>query len=128
MATPTTPSPILHDHRFIRLTTFRTTGAAVPTTVTFAEDNGKLYVVTGGNTGKLKRLQHNPAVEVVPCDRRGTVVGPALQGHARILSAPAGRALRSQVTFRAPALIMLVFNLLRALRSGGNVYLEISLD
>jgi uncharacterized protein len=129
MSAPDYPSAHLREHTFISLTTFRTNGAAVPTPVTFGEANGsdKLYVVTGLKTGKLKRLQHNPTVELAPCDQKGAVVGAAVLGQARILSAAEGKALRKQVRFRAPAPIMVVFNLLRDMRSGGNVYLEISL-
>jgi hypothetical protein len=117
----------LQDHRFISLTTFRKNGVAVPTPVTFGEANGKLYVVTGSRTGKIKRLRNNPAVEFAPCDRTGEVLGASVQGRVRILSPEEGKALRNQIRFRAPGPIMLVFNLLRDLRSGGNVYLEISM-
>jgi uncharacterized protein len=129
MAPSDDPSAHLRDHSFISLTTFRTNGEAVPTPVTFGEANGsdKLYVVTGLKTGKMKRLQHNPAVALAPCDQKGMVVGAAVQGHARILSTTEGKALRKQIRFRTPAPILFVFNLLRKLRSGGNVYLEISL-
>ncbi len=123
-------SAYLRDYNFISLTTFRKNGEAVPTPVTFGEINGtnKLYVVTGLKTGKMKRLHNNPAVEVAPCDQKGTVLGKATLGQARILSTQEGKALRKQIKFRAPAPILFVFNLLRDIRSGGNVYLEISLN
>ncbi|NCC35690.1 MAG: PPOX class F420-dependent oxidoreductase [Chloroflexia bacterium] len=70
---------------FIVLTTYRRTGAAVPTTVWFAEAGGKLYITTGAQAGKTKRLRANPAVLVAPSDQVGNVQGPALQGHARVL-------------------------------------------
>jgi uncharacterized protein len=129
MPAPEYPSAHFRDHHCISLTTFRTNGQAVPTPVTFGETNGSdnLYVVTGLKTGKMKRLQNNPAVELAPCDGKGTVLGPPVLGQARILSAEEGNALRKQIKFRAPAPIMFVFNLLRDMRSGGNVYLEISL-
>src|SRR5687767_10861619 len=127
MSTTTVPSAYLRDHNFISLTTFRKNGEAVPTPVTFAEANGKLYVVTGLKTGKIKRLQNNPVVELAPSDRRGTVLGTPVQGQARMLSAEEAKALHNQLKFRPPALIMFVYNLLRDLRSGGNVYLEISI-
>jgi PPOX class probable F420-dependent enzyme len=123
------PSAHLRDHSYISLTTFRKNGEGVPTPVTFGEANGsgKLYVVTGLKTGKIKRLQNNPTVEVAPCDQKGTALGTSVLGQARILSAEEGKVLRKQIKFRAPAPIMFVFNLLRDLQSGGNVYLEISL-
>jgi uncharacterized protein len=117
------------DHTFISLTTFRKNGEAVLTPVTFGEAQGsdKLYVVTGLNTGKMKRLQHNPAVELAPCNQKGAVLGTAVPGHVRILPAAEAKALRKQITFRAPAPILFVFNLLRDMRLGGNIFLEITL-
>ncbi|MEZ4669213.1 MAG: PPOX class F420-dependent oxidoreductase [Anaerolineae bacterium] len=126
MTTMTVMQGDLQKHNFISLTTFRKNGQPVSTPVTFGEASGKLYVVTGLNTGKIKRLKNNPRVEFAPCDQRGKVLGAAVEGRARILSPEEGKALRRQIKFRAPAPIMFVFNLLRDLRSGGNVYLEIS--
>ena len=130
MAASDHSSAHVREHSFISLTTFRKTGEAVATPVTFGEASGsdKLYVVTGLKTGKMKRLQHNPTVEVAPCDQKGTILGASAPGHARILSAEEGKALRKQIRFRAPAPILFMFNLLRDMRSGGNVYLEITLN
>jgi PPOX class probable F420-dependent enzyme len=46
----------------VRLSTFRKSGAAVPTPVWFARLGENLYVVTGRNTGKVKRIRNNPGV------------------------------------------------------------------
>ncbi len=113
-------------HKFICLTTFRRSGTAVPTPVTYAPLGDKLYVITGGSTGKVKRLRHSSQVTVAPCDPRGTVLGESIPAQGRVLSADEARALRSRLHFGAPKLVMFVFNRLRDLRSGGNVYLEIS--
>jgi hypothetical protein len=67
------------------LTTYRRTGAAVPTTVWFAKAGGVLYLTTGSQAGKAKRLRANPEVLVAPSDQVGNVKGPALQGRARVL-------------------------------------------
>jgi uncharacterized protein len=50
-------------------------------------DSGRLYVWTGAQTGKAKRIRHNPAVTVAPCTARGTPTGPTLPARARIVSA-----------------------------------------
>ncbi len=88
---PETPAP--HDHfapirgaEFIILTTYRRTGVAVPTTVWFAEVGGMLYLTTGAQAGKAKRLRANPAVRVAPSDQVGNAQGPALAGCARVLA------------------------------------------
>ena len=73
--------------RYISLVTFRKNGVAVPTAVWFAEENGKLYVMTSDSTGKYKRIRNNSQVKVAPCTIRGRVTGPELAGTARILPA-----------------------------------------
>ncbi|HEU5323861.1 MAG TPA: pyridoxamine 5'-phosphate oxidase family protein, partial [Methylomirabilota bacterium] len=52
----------LDRHRYVSLATFRRHGAVVLTPVWFAAADGKLYVVTGGASGKVKRLRHTPRV------------------------------------------------------------------
>jgi PPOX class probable F420-dependent enzyme len=118
----------LANQQFINLTTFRKNGAPVSTPVTFAQYNAKLYVVTGVTTGKIKRLRHTSRVELGPCDSQGTMLGPTLAGQARILSRDEAAHLKPHLKLHAPAVLMFVFNLLRDLRQGGNIYLEISLD
>jgi hypothetical protein len=51
------PFASLSPYEFVLLTTFRTSG--VPTTMWFAYEHGKLYMVTGRSTGKLKRMRAN---------------------------------------------------------------------
>ena len=44
-------------HRYMSLATFRKSGAQVATPVWFAPADGKLYVFTAGDSGKVKRLR-----------------------------------------------------------------------
>jgi uncharacterized protein len=118
----------LTDHTFVNLTTFRKNGSPVSTPVTFAQYNGRLYVITGATTGKIKRLRHTSRVELGPCDSKGNSLGPTQAGQARILSREETARLKPHLKLHAPAPIMFVFNLLRELRKGGNVYLEITLE
>jgi|SRR5215469_773770 len=78
------PSQI-HGQKYISLATFRKTGVAVRTPIWFAEDNGKLYFMTGSRLGKYKRIRNNPKVTIAPCTIRGKVTGPEFSGTARIL-------------------------------------------
>ena len=71
--------------KYISLTTFRKTGVGVPTPVWFAEDDGKLYVMTRSTMGKAKRIRNNPQVKVAPCTIRGKVTGPEFTAKARFL-------------------------------------------
>ena len=86
---PLMPIPLeIQGHKYILLTTFRKSGAAVPTPVWFAqdpEDNDKLYIKTRADAGKTKRIRNNPQVRVAPCTIRGKVTGPEFSANARIL-------------------------------------------
>lgn len=78
------PSEI-QGQKYISLTTFRKSGAGVPTPVWFGEENGKIYVMTRHDMGKAKRIRNNPSVKVSPCTIRGKVTGSEFPATARIL-------------------------------------------
>lgn len=59
--------------KYVRLTTFRKDGTAVPTPVWLVRDGDHLLVITGASTGKAKRLRHTSRVLVAPSDGRGRV-------------------------------------------------------
>lgn len=118
----------LDEYKFISLATFRKNGSHVATPVTFAVHNGRLYVVTGVNSAKIKRLHHTKQVELSPCDSRGALLGPTIGGWARILSDEEAVSLKPYLRFKAGNLLMFFFNRLRDLRQGGNIYLEITVE
>ncbi|HLZ80404.1 MAG TPA: PPOX class F420-dependent oxidoreductase [Ktedonobacteraceae bacterium] len=78
----------LYDEPYISLTTFRKNGDAVATPVWFAQDmeSGLLYIKTGGNSGKVKRIRHTPRVTLAPCTARGTTTGDVTEGNAYIVT------------------------------------------
>jgi PPOX class probable F420-dependent enzyme len=57
--------------KYLSLTTYRRDGSPVSNPVWFVEDGGRLYVVTGAESYKAKRLRRNPAAMVAPCNARG---------------------------------------------------------
>lgn len=63
---------------FVRLTTFRRTGAPVDTPVWVVADGDDLLVTTMAGTGKVKRVRHTARVELTPCSRRGVVADDAV--------------------------------------------------
>jgi PPOX class probable F420-dependent enzyme len=63
----------LSGEQFVSLTTFGRDGTPIPTPVWIARDGDALVVTTPTDTGKVKRLRHNPRVELRPCNRRGAV-------------------------------------------------------
>ena len=67
---------------YVSLTTFRRTGVPVATPVWAAPDGDSLVVWTRADSGKVKRLRHTSRVTVAPCDLRGRVQGPAVDGVA----------------------------------------------
>lgn len=79
----------LDRHRYLSLVTYRASGAEVATPVWFATVGGTLYVFTGGDSGKVKRLRRSPRARVAPCDVRGTVTGRWHDATGRIVTDPA---------------------------------------
>jgi len=71
--------------KYISLSTFRKSSAAVSTPVWFGEQDDKLYVMTRSDSGKYKRIRNNPQVRVAPCTIRGKITGPDFAATARIL-------------------------------------------
>ncbi len=75
--------------RYISLATFRRSGAAVETPVWFAARDGRLYVFSAADAGKVKRLRNDSRIRVVVCDVRGRVRGDWRDGSARRVDDPA---------------------------------------
>jgi uncharacterized protein len=83
--------------KYVALTTFRRTGAAVTTPVWFApslDEPGSFAVISVDETGKTKRLAHTERVELQACDVRGRVQpgAPTFRGTARVVRDAAGIA------------------------------------
>ena len=69
---------------FISITTFRRDGTPVATPMWVVGSAGHLYLWTGSQTGKVKRIRNNPAVRVAACSRMGDVHGEWFDGQAAI--------------------------------------------
>jgi uncharacterized protein len=92
-------------HRHLSLVTFRQSGAEVATPVWFAAAGGKLYVFTGSESGKVKRLRRSSRARISPSDGRGRLRGEWHEASARLLTEPpaiqrAHAALRSKYGWR----------------------------
>src|SRR5689334_1748909 len=79
------PFAYLYLYEFALLTTFRKNGEAMPTTMWFDHDLGKLYMITSDTVGKIKRIRNNGRVLVAPCDVRSKVLGEQIEAYAREL-------------------------------------------
>ena len=74
----------LGSEKYVRLTTYRRDGRAVPTPLWVVPDGAGLMVWTPAGTGKIKRIRNNGRVTVQACDFRGNPSGEPVEAHARI--------------------------------------------
>jgi len=64
----------LGEEKYVSATTYRRSGAAVPTATWIVPlDGGRFGFWTSSRSGKYKRLRNNPAITVQPSDARGRV-------------------------------------------------------
>ncbi len=80
-------------HQYINVETYRKTGEAVATPVWFIELDDKLYVRTGAQSGKIKRIRRNPKIRVAPCDARGNLLGEWVAAQAHIVDEKTAEAV-----------------------------------
>jgi PPOX class probable F420-dependent enzyme len=69
----------------ISLVTFKRDGTPVATPVWCAGEDHSLLVYTEADSGKVKRIRHDPHVTVAPCSFRGKPRGPAAEAAATIV-------------------------------------------
>ncbi|GLY02457.1 MULTISPECIES: PPOX class F420-dependent oxidoreductase [Actinoplanes] len=108
--------------RYVLLTTFRRDGRAVATAVwVLPAPDGELAIWTAADSGKIKRIRRDGRVTLAPCTVAGRVLGPAVEGRAR-LGTPedtgwaARRILRK---YRLIGLLVVGGSILRHRRIGG---------
>ena len=73
----------LTKQQYINLETFRKSGVGVKTPVWFVQEGDTIFVRTGANSGKVKRIHNNGLVNIAPCKMDGTVVGEWIPTCAR---------------------------------------------
>ena len=120
----TTFEPFI-DQWAVLLTSRRRDGTPVGTPVSLAVDGDRAFVRSPGNGWKVKRMRHNPHVEIAPCTVRGRVTGPSVPALARPLAGHdatlAARALRRKHPVLQGILVPLAHRLLRC----GTAYFEL---
>lgn len=89
----------LEGHSYVRMTTHRRDGREVATPVWFAfPDNARtgdrVYVVTGANTGKAKRIRAGSPADLTPSNWRGRPAAGArtVRAAGRFLDGPEAEA------------------------------------
>ncbi|TQM33070.1 hypothetical protein FB390_4783 [Nocardia bhagyanarayanae] len=86
--------------RYLLLTSFKIDGSPVATPVWAALDNGKLYVSSLPDAGKVKRIRRNPEVTVQQCTIRGKARGEIVRGTAVLLDEAATAKARQLIRHR----------------------------
>jgi PPOX class probable F420-dependent enzyme len=106
--------------RYLSVTSFKRDGTGVATPVWFVSDGRRLFALTDLNSGKIRRIRHDPRVLVAPCGPSGKLRGEPVEAHAEVLTATADlervqRLLmqRYKVSYRV---VMLFYRLGRRLR------------
>lgn len=106
---------------YINLETFRKNGEGIKTPVWVVGKNGKLYVWTGADSWKVKRIRHNGQVRVAKSDARGNTDGSWITAQARILDTPnADQQLQRELAAKYGLMYRLT-RLVQRLRGAGNV-------
>ncbi len=126
-STESDPFASLYSHQYALLKTFRKNDEAVATPVWFANENGKLYVITGSTAGKVKRIKNNGRATLTPCDQRGRIIGNGkeVEGKGRVLP-EAEYAHANTVLLRKYKLMYRMFDVLGFLTRRKSTYIEIS--
>ena len=118
--------------KYLSLTTFRRSGKPVATPVWVTSSGERLYVITSVESGKVKRLRHTARVLLAPCDVRGRITGPQVQGSARLLDEDGTAGVRALVDEKYGLLGRLMGRADQLLRGRGRsreqVGIEISVD
>jgi PPOX class probable F420-dependent enzyme len=83
------------NQNYLNLETFRRNNEPVKTPVWFVYDSqpSKYYVRTGQGSGKVKRVNNNSKVNIMPCGQSGEPLGSWVPAQARIVSDEATFAL-----------------------------------
>jgi|GEM_PF-568693 len=90
----------LRGSKYCLLVSYKRSGEAVPTPVWFGLDGeGRMYVRTGADAAKVKRIRASGRVCVAPANARGKPTGPLAEGVARVL--PVAEETRAERALKA---------------------------
>ena len=113
--------------KYINIETFRKNGEGVKTPVWFAEADGLLFVITGADSGKVKRIRRNAIVNITPCTMGGKPLDAWAPAEARELTAPTDFKRIDQLFDRKYGLMKKMFESQRNKNDTPDTVLEIKL-
>lgn len=87
----------LADGKYVLLTTFRKSGAPVATALWVVPDGDGAAAWTSGDSGKVKRLRHQPRATLAPCTLRGVPTGPAIEVSVEIQGGEVAADVRRRI-------------------------------
>jgi uncharacterized protein len=116
----------LKNHKYLNLETFRKSGVGVKTPVWFAMDNYKIYIQTGANTGKVKRIRNNEYVNIASCKMDGKLNGSWIPAQAREITEPEICLEANRLLGRKYGILKKVFESQRTKKGTKDIILEIS--
>ena len=113
--------------KYLSLTTFKRDGTGVATPVWFVAEAGKILVVTGAESHKVRRIHHNPAVTVAECTASGRLRSAPVPARAQTLpchQAPRARQLMARKYRLDKIVILPVYRAVQAIRHGRRHHTE----
>jgi len=112
---------------YLNIATFRRNGQGVRTPVWFVEDGGEIFIRTGANSGKVKRIRNNPDVQLAPCKADGTVIGEWIPAKGREIADPETDKLVDQLLGKKYGMQKNLFAWMSRLRGDQYTVLKIEL-
>ena len=73
---------VFEGQKYLCLETYKKNGQGVKTPVWFVISDGIIYVATAQSSGKVKRLNHNKTIKIVPSNYKGEPKGNWMDGQA----------------------------------------------
>jgi uncharacterized protein len=115
----------LNGQSYISLETFRKNGQSIKTPVWFVQEGEILFVRTGADSGKVKRIRHNGQVKIASCKMDGALVGDWFTARAREIKDNDTSQKVDRLLDRKYGLMKKLFALFSALQNHKYTVLEI---
>jgi uncharacterized protein len=115
---PVTAAPLERfiGQKTVLLTTYRRTGEEVGTPVHLVVDGDRAVFRTWHTTGKVKRMNRNPHVQIAPSDIRGRPTGPAMGAEVHELPGDQARQAGRLLAGKYPVMHRLIPLIHRVMR------------
>jgi PPOX class probable F420-dependent enzyme len=117
--------PFIHQ-KTVLLTTYRRDGTPVGTPVNIAVEGDHAFVRTWDTAWKIKRIRHNPDVEIAPSTFSGKPTGPAIRARARVLSDDESPHAGQALARKHPILHGILVPLVHRLRGNKTMHIEVT--